>query len=118
MTLDEASIGLAGVFENGQTYVAVSRVGPRHGLHLQHELRPQMVKIDKQASASICMHTSMVLGKRGGTGRAIEWTKGGLSDMSGSSTEAGQVSAWYHNFTSVTRLRSQVLQRMNVERAR
>lgn len=49
MTLDEAAVDLRGVFEDGQAYVALSRVRSLDGLRILQNLPMQALRADKRA---------------------------------------------------------------------
>ena len=51
MTLDEAAVDLRGVFEDGQAYVALSRVRSLDGLRILQSLPMQSLRADKRAKA-------------------------------------------------------------------
>jgi hypothetical protein len=47
MTLDQALVAVHKCFAGGQTYVAISRVGPREGLRFAHPLSRLHIKTEK-----------------------------------------------------------------------
>lgn len=46
MTLDQALVDVEKCFTGGQTYVAISRVGPREGLHFKQPLTMRRIKTE------------------------------------------------------------------------
>lgn len=64
MTLDQALIDVARCFAGGQTYVAISRVGPREGLRFAQALNWERIRTEPTFVNWDCLRTDMERRKR------------------------------------------------------